>query len=320
MDKDIVQTKPDFNRRKLLKVAGLGALASAWTLTESHSKALPESSLEPVLRFAHLTDMHIKPGPEAESGVRKCLDHILKNEKQVDFCVNGGDIIMDALGEDFEAVEAQWAVWRRIRADYPSLKFHHCIGNHDVWGKTPHEEEYPGKAWVMQEHEMERPFYTFEAKGWHFIVLDSTIKKPDGNWYTARLDTDQMQWLEKTLEEIPSSKPVLVVSHIPILGATPFLDGDNAKSGDWIVPGAWMHTDSKDLIRLFDRYKNVKVCISGHIHILESLLYNDIHYHCSGAVAGNWWSDEPYEFTPRGYALFELFADGSHNFEYIRFE
>jgi Icc protein len=111
----------------------------------------------------------------------------------------------------------------------------------------------------------------------------------------------------------------LIVTHIPILGATPFLDGDNAKTGDWIVPGAWMHIDSKSLIELFYRHKNIKVCLSGHIHLVEKLVYHDVHYYCSGAVSGNWWKEEPYELTSRGYAILELFEDGSHAYKFVEY-
>ena len=309
------------NRRNLLKALGLGAIGSNIVPMGCSSPNFNEvNKNNPIIRFAHLTDMHIEPGIGAEEGVKKCIDHILSSEKPLDFFVNGGDLIMDALGKDEAETEAQWAVWRSIRAAYPDLKFYHCIGNHDVWGKTPHEEKYPGKAWVMREHGMERPYYTFESKGWHFIILDSTHQKEDGTWYTAKLDTAQRTWLEDTLQNIPADKPVLIISHIPILGATPFLDGDNAQTGDWIVPGAWMHIDAKSLINLFFQHKNVKACISGHIHLVESLIYQNVHYHCSGAVSGNWWNDEPYEMTHKGYGLFELFEDGSHTFKYVEYE
>ncbi|RZS98621.1 metallophosphoesterase family protein [Cecembia calidifontis] len=312
--------KNKISRRNLLHVLGLGAFSTSMLpLSCAAPNQADEKKQSPVLRFAYLTDMHIKPGLGAEEGVKNCINHILSKEEPVDFFVNGGDLIMDALDKNEEETEAQWAVWREIRATFPELKFYHCIGNHDVWGRTPQEEKFPGKAWVMKEHGMDSPYYSFESNGWHFIVLDSTHQKEDGSWYTAKLDMAQREWLEDTLKKIPSDKPIFIISHIPILGATPFLDGDNAKTGNWIVPGAWMHTDAKSLINLFFQHKNVKACISGHIHLVESLVYQNVHYHCSGAVSGNWWDDAPYEQTNKGYGLIELFEDGSHNFKYVEY-
>jgi len=312
---------PQISRRNALQMLGLGAVGAASLPLACTSVSDETSNAKPaVLRFVHLTDMHVEQGDLAEQGVKSCIEHALKNEGPIDFFINGGDLIMDALGRGEEEVEAQWEVWRRIKAAYPDLKFHHCIGNHDVWGMTPDVEKFAGKEWVMKEHGLERPYYHFESKGWHFIVLDSTHQKEDGTWYTAKLDTEQRVWLENKLKEIPSDQPILVVSHIPILGASPFLDGDNAKTGNWIVPGAWMHTDAKSLINLFYNHPNVKVCISGHIHLVETLVYHGVHYHCSGAVCGNWWKEEPYELTNKGYALIELYEDGTHAFKYVEYE
>jgi len=313
--------KNKITRRNLLQVLGLGAVgAGILPISCASPQVSDEIKNTPVLRFAHITDIHLLPDDLAESGVKKCIDQILTNEQPIDFFINGGDAIMDALGKNEQETEEQWAAWRKIIAAYPDLKMYHCIGNHDVWGKTPNEEKYPGKAWVLKEHGMDTPYYTFESKGWHFIVLDSTHKNDDGTWYTAKLDTSQRKWLEQTLKNIPVEKPILIISHIPILGASPFLDGDNAKTGTWIVPGAWMHTDAKSLVNLFYNHKNVKACISGHIHLVETLVYNDVHYHCSGAVSGNWWKEEPYEQTNKGYAVFELFDDGTHTFKYVEYD
>jgi 3',5'-cyclic-AMP phosphodiesterase len=307
-------------RRKVLQTLGLGAIgASSFSMGCKEVANQSSNQTVPVLRFVHLTDMHLQPGGIAEEGVKKCIDHVLKNEGSIDFFINGGDLIMDALNKPEEDVAAQWEVWRKVQGSYPELKFYHCIGNHDVWGLTPNEEKFRGKEWVMNEHGLESPYYHFESNGWHFIVLDSTHTKEDGTWYTAKLDVQQREWLEKKLREITMEAPILIVSHIPILGATPFLDGDNAKTGNWIVPGAWMHTDAKSLINLFYNHKNIKVCISGHIHLVETLVYHDVHYHCSGAVCGNWWGDEPYELTNKGYALIELYKDGSHTYKYVEY-
>ena len=304
-------------RRDLIKILGLGTVGAAMLPVSCTSSKEKDPLLNPILRIAHLTDMHIEPDSPAEEGVKKCIEHILNKEQRIDYFVNGGDIIMDALRKNEEETAKQWQVWQRIKAYFPELKFIHCIGNHDVWGLSNTDEEaYPGKSWAMQELGLESPYYTFESKGWHFIVLDSTHRKDDGSWYTAKLDSTQRQWLEMKLKEIPADQNILIISHIPIIGATPFLDGDNAKTGDWIVPGAWMHTDAKSLIQLFYQHKNVKLCISGHIHIVESLLLYDVHYHCSGAVSGNWWNDEPYELTNKGYAILELFEDGYHTYRY----
>ena len=142
------------SRRKLLKLFGAGTVGAGMIpLSSAVPNVSKETIRNPVLRFAHLTDMHLLPDVSAEEGVKKCIDYILDKEESIDFFVNGGDLIMDALDKTEAETEAQWAVWRKIKAAYPDLKFHHCIGNHDVWGKAPHVEKYPSKAWVLKNME-----------------------------------------------------------------------------------------------------------------------------------------------------------------------
>lgn len=307
------------NRRELIQWFGILFGSKFLEMNTVNNKNQKVS--EPILRIAHLTDMHITPFNDSEKGVRKCLDQVLEfSNGKIDFVFTGGDLIMDALKKNQNEVDQQWEIWKRIKSDYPKIVFYHCIGNHDVWGLAPKNMDYDGKEKAMHELELTNPYYYFNQKNWHFIVLDSTHRKRDGSWYTARLDDGQFNWLKSILDSVPKNEYTLILSHIPILGATPFLDGDNAKTGDWIVPGAWMHIDAKKIIRLLYEYRHVKVCLSGHIHLLEKVVYNNIHYYCSGAVSGNWWGKTPYEQTANGWAYIELFENGTHTYQYIHLD
>src|SRR5438552_2511432 len=74
---------------------------------------------------------------------------------------------------------------------------------------------------------------------------------PQAGGYEARLDDEQFDWLKADLQATPKTTPILILSHIPILAACALFDGDNEKSGDWVVPGAWMHLDARRLKSLF---------------------------------------------------------------------
>jgi 3',5'-cyclic-AMP phosphodiesterase len=110
----------------------------------------------------------------------------------------------------------------------------------------------------------------------------------------------------------------LIVSHIPILSACVFLDGKNFKNGEWRVPETWMHGDAEDLVELFANHANVKLAISGHIHLTDSIEYNQITYCCNGAVSGNWWMGN-YKQTKPGYAVIDLFEDGTFENKYLSY-
>ena len=71
-----------------------------------------------------------------------------------------------------------------------------------------------------------------------------------------------------------------------------------------------MHSDFLDLKKLFAKYPNIKVCLSGHIHLQDEVDYLGIKYYCNGAISGNWWKGAFQEFNP-AYAVIELFDDGT---------
>ncbi len=75
--------------------------------------------------------------------------------------------------------------------------------------------------------------------------------------------------------------------------------------------------DAAQLIALFYQHPNVKACLSGHMHLLDRAEYNGVTYLCNGSVAGNWWKDATYQQTHSGYALFDLYDDGTVERTYI---
>ena len=176
-----------------------------------------------------------------------------------------------------------------------------------------------GKKYALEMMKLSSRYRSFNMNGWHFIILDSTHVNDDGTWYVAKLDEEQMDWLQKDLSNVPPSTPILVVSHIPILAGCVFYDGENLKDKNWTIPGSWMHVDSVELVSLFNRHPNVKACLSGHIHLLDRVEYNNVNYFCNGAVSGNWW-DGDYHETKAGYALMDLFDDGTIERKYVPYK
>ncbi len=240
--------------------------------------------------------------------MERALEHA--QEQKPDLLITGGDLIMDALSADKERMKAQWDLYRRVLKGNISVPVEQCIGNHDVWGWNNPQlykgQSGYGKSYALDVLELERPYRSFDRGGWHFVVLDSTYPKTVG--YTAKLDNEQFEWLEDDLRK-NTQRPTMIVSHIPILSACVFFDGPNEERGNWRVPGAWMHIDARRLKDLFWRFKNVKACISGHIHLQDHLHYLGVAYFCNGAVCGAWWKGDCQEVRP-GYAIMDLFDDG----------
>jgi len=275
-----------------------------------------------VLRVAHLTDIHVQPEKDAAKGMSRCLQVVHQLKPRPDLIFNGGDSVMDVFSQGRERARTLKQLWQSILRDHCEIPVIHCIGNHDVWGWdrarsgcTGNEPDY-GKRWAMELFELEQRYYAFDRAGWRFMVLDSTF--PHGNGYKARLDEEQFEWLQTELTRTPASMPVCILSHIPILSASAYLDGNNEKTGDWVVPGAWMHIDARRIIELFWKHRNVKLCLSGHIHLYDRVDYNGVTYLCNGAVCGAWWNGD-YQQTPPGFGLIDLYSDGTFESQYLTY-
>ncbi|HLG41179.1 MAG TPA: metallophosphoesterase, partial [Chitinophagaceae bacterium] len=164
------------------------------------SVSLSEDNNKPgKIRFAYLTDMHIKPSVIAETGMAKALNHAQLLKPKVDFIINGGDSIMDSLEADKQKTQTQWNLFHSILQKENSLPIYHCIGNHDVWGwfiknDKPETDKLYGKQWVVDTLQLTKRYYSFSKGKWHFIVLDSTQLNPAGG-YIAYVDPAQLDWL-----------------------------------------------------------------------------------------------------------------------------
>ncbi len=269
-----------------------------------------------LLRVAHLTDIHVSDKPGAPKGMASALRHAQSLADPPDFLLFGGDCIGDALYTPMDHVLPQWALWDRILKTELKLPAYQCLGNHDIYGwkhrdraKAEQDPAY-GKPLALERLGLKQAYYSFDRGGWHFVVLDS-MEFAENNWgFVGRLDEPQFAWLEKNLAANPATTPVCVLSHMPIFSAAAFFDGNVDPGRNWSVPGASMHIDAQRLKDLFYRHPNVKVCLSGHLHLVDDVTYLDVRYLCDGAVCGGWWKGKNQEFGP-AYAVIDFYSDGS---------
>ena len=308
------------NRRKFIQS---GSLLTAATAIGSAVKAntIDDVKKKAPLKAVFLSDVHVKPDAVAEAGMRKALKHVNTLQQKPAFIINGGDSIMDAMAADKTKTQAQWDVWNKILAEENKLPIYHCIGNHDIWGwqvkdDTIKTDPLYEKAWVVQQHKMPHRFYSFDKNNWHFIVLDSTQENNGG--YISRLDEEQFSWLENELKN-NKEKFICIVSHIPIISfCSAMFFNDMLPNGDWKLSRALLHTDARRIKKLFSQYSNIKVCLSGHIHLQDEVEYLGIKYYCNGAISGNWWNGAFQEFEP-AYAIFNFYNDGTVTREMIQY-
>lgn len=297
-----MREKHNPKRRILIKQLGLAAGTLAVVPNVLASNKENDLSKKVLLRVAHITDVHIRPEHNAPDRFLKCLEEIKKHK--VDFFLNGGDTIYAADYNNItkERVLEQWNIWQNLRNTFSEYEVHSCLGNHDMWWAAPSKnDEMYGKPYVVAQLKTPNRYYSFAKSDWHFIILDSNNDK------AGSLDVEQRKWLEKDLENLPKGASVVLMSHYPILGVSTILDGGS-------------HTDSGYITDLFYKHKDKNIhCISGHVHLLDTAVYNNVQYYCNGALSGFWWEDGDknsagkywYRQTPPGYAILELYNDGT---------
>ncbi len=305
------------SRRHCLQLSVLGAAAAPlWGWSAGSALAAPVAERQRTLRFAHLTDIHVQPERGADEGLAQCLRHVQSHQDPVQLIVTGGDSVFDAFAVDHARSKMLADLWKGIFKQDCSLPAQHCLGNHD--GRGWDDSEFAGKAWALEMFGLAKPYHSFDQGGWRFIVLDSV--RPYEKRYTSGLDPEQRAWLESELERSPKTTPIVVVSHIPIISVTAFsFDHDAVTEDHQRVPGGLMHLDGSSLHELFKKHGNVKLCLSGHMHLNDRCDVDGVSYICDGAVCGDWWNGDPRR-SDEGYGLIDLYNDGTFDHAYTPFD
>ncbi|MBO9730709.1 MAG: metallophosphoesterase [Chitinophaga sp.] len=298
-------------RRSLLKKMGGLLLAPALPYSAFAAKS------KPTLRIAHLTDIHLYNDLDAPNRLAKCFHHVQQQTPKVDLILNGGDIVFDMNKENLSNIRDQWRLWHSVAAAECKLPMHYVLGNHDIWWEEQNKNSAVyGKQYALDQLQLTTPYYSFQKNGWKFICLDSVHLDIDATWYIGKLGEAQFVWLENELKNTPPGTPVCVLSHIPILTATLMIEDGIVNK--WEMLGGDMHTDTAAIIKLFYQHPNVKLCLSGHIHLRDKVVYNNVTYLCNGAVSGAWWKGNKRETAP-GYGLIDLYADGTFDEKYVKY-
>lgn len=307
-----------------LAAAGLTAAAvTGWPAeaTARAAEALAGGRSKKTLTVAHITDVHIRPESEhkAMSRFAACLRQV--RQHRPDIILNGGDSVyaVDYDNITKDRVLELWNCWNDSIASIRDIPMFSVLGNHDMWWKGKGDALY-GKPGALKMLGLQNRYYSFDRGGWHFILLDSNHPETPG-----MLDDEQWAWFVSDVEQNSKNQPTLILSHYPLLSCTGIVDNKPDFIGPFKVGGGYNHLDIMKFIDVFNRNKQVKVCLSGHIHLLDRVRYNDVHYLCNGAVSGFWWEPgddgkSSYKQTGPGYSILHLYADGSFDHEYIHFE
>jgi Icc protein len=250
--------------------------------------------------FVFFTDTHIQPELDAAHGCDMCFRKIASANPE--FAIMGGDHVYDAIGVNGARAGMVYDLYKRTE-QLLGMPLHHAIGNHDVFGvltKSGVPPDDPAYGKKMYQDRMGQTFYSFDHKGYHFVVLDSIQPTEDRLW-EARVDEAQLHWLRDDLKRLPARAPVIAVIHCPLVTAF-------ATYAQVVTEGRKYNTmtvsNAAEVLEVFED-ANVLAVLQGHTHINEVVAYKNTQYITSGAVCGNWWHG-PRMGTPEGFTLVSL--------------
>lgn len=233
--------------------------------------------------FVFMTDIHVSRENRADEGFLKAINTI--DQLKPDFVISGGDNILDALGQSYGRADSLYNLYTDIVGRL-KMPVYSTMGNHEVFGlykKSGVSPTHPEYGKKLYEHRIAKRYYSFDFKNWHFIVLDGIGFTPDRRYY-GFIDAEQVEWLKNDLQKTGTKKPVAISTHIPLLSV-----GRQIMSGptEAFEKGSII-TNAHEIIQLIEKY-NVKLVLQGHLHFLEDINYNGIHYITGGAVSSGWW-------------------------------
>ena len=296
--------------KKVFLFVGISFLTFVGCSQPSSKTAVTE---EDEFSFAFLTDIHLLPERGAEAGFQWAIKEV--NKLQPDFVITGGDLVMDVLNQSYGRSDSLYNLYTELSGKF-EMTVYNTMGNHENYGWQRNEEgieQHPEYGKRMFEQRIGPRYYSFDHKGWHFIILDDVYLKEPGV-YAGRVDDEQMAWIIKDLDQVEEATPIAISVHIPfITSASQISRGGMAANNEGIVA-----SNSLDVLKLFSEY-NLRLVLQGHLHFLEDIyVQNQVHFITGGAVSGKWWANEPDSKPEEGFVMIHVKGE-ELKWEYVDF-
>jgi 3',5'-cyclic AMP phosphodiesterase CpdA len=259
--------------------------------------------------IAFMTDIHLQPERDAVAGFMKALDTV--NSLKPDFILTGGDLIMDALGQSYGRADSLYTLYQEtiMKAEVP---VYNTMGNHEIYGiynRSGADPSHPEYGEKMYEKRIGPSYYSFMHKGWKFMVINS-IEDTRRNKYVGLIDSVQIAWIKTELAGTAPETPIVISTHIPFISVmSQRYDGSTVPNDSSLVV-----YNSSPVLDLFREY-NLKLVLQGHLHVLEDIYYEGVHYLTGGAVSAAWWKG-PYLTCEEGF-LWLTFGKNDFTWKYI---
>lgn len=292
----------------------LGRLVTAFVLLAggcSRKRIWPVSGSDKgTVRLVFYTDVHARTEWETPKAIGSAVRAI--NARQADLVITGGDLITEGFESSAKKVAPRWDTYMRmhhgIKADV-----HPTMGNHDLVAANPEDGTPAAKdprAIYRNRMGLDQTYYSFNAVGYHFVILDSVQITGDSAQYRGFIRREELEWLQQDLAKVPRDTPVVMATHIPLL--TSFYSA--TRGATFAAPKNRIVVNNLDVFKVIERH-NVILVLQGHLHVEELIKWRDTSFIVGGAICGKWWRG-PYCGTEEGFNVITL--AGNHvEWEYI---
>ncbi|MGF1609672.1 MAG: metallophosphoesterase family protein [Kiloniellales bacterium] len=288
-------------RHFMAALAATGGLAS-WITPRRQSWAARGVEGRP-LRLLFYTDVHARTEWETPLALAQAAESI--NAQQADLVIAGGDLITDGFQSSMATAAPRWDVYMAMqRSIRPEV--HAVIGNHDLVAAIPEDGTAPAadpRAPFLARQGLGRTYRSFDALGYHFVLLDSMQVVGGDLKYEGRIWPEQLEWLREDLARLAPNTPVVCVLHIPLL--TAFYAA--TKGATEPAPSNRAVVNSREVLDILDQYNTVLV-LQGHIHVKELIRWRNTTFITGGAICGRWWRGS-WHGTDEGYCVLTLHQD-----------
>ena len=261
------QRKVRMDRREALTCMTWAGTGLLWTLSGGiplTTGLIGEASAAPAgqgsFTFLQISDSHVgfnKPAnPDALGTLREAIAKIKALPTKPAFMIHTGDITHLSKDEEFDHAE-------EIIKE-AGLPVFYVPGEHDVI------DEERGKSYLARygKNAKGAGWQSFDLKGVHYVGLVNVMDLKAGG--LGNLGAEQLEWLQKDVQGLSSSTPIVVFAHIPLWTVYP----------EW----GWGTEDGAKALSMLKKFGSVTV-LNGHIHQIMQKVEGNVAFHTARSTA-----------------------------------
>jgi Icc protein len=255
----------DIDRRGFLECMAWVGTGIVWTaaggVLSSRTLAHAGEASAGDFSFVQISDTHVgfkgEANPDATATLREAIAKINALPTPPAFVLHTGDLTHGQKPGAFDSVAE---ILKSVRAE----RVFYIPGEHDVF--LDGGKEYLGRYGAGTVDG--RGWQSFDYRGVHFVGLVNVLSyKASG---LGGLGEEQLEWLEKDVQRLPSSAPLVVFTHVPLWALYP----------KW----GWATADGERAIGYLKRFGSVTV-LNGHIHQAMQKVEGTVTFHAAMSTA-----------------------------------